>query len=103
MAACCAPLTAADGVIAVSCRPKFRATDAGLPTFCATRMFETELFKVRKRPRPMDRVELMSLAASIAEAGGLSAASRKLGIPVPTVSRKLSELEARLKTQLFHR
>src|ERR1700722_4521472 len=66
-------------------------------------MFETELFKVRKRPRPMDRVELMSLAVSIAEAGGLSAASRKLGMPVPTVSRKLSELEARLRTQLFHR
>src|SRR6202046_3646546 len=51
----------------------------------------------------MDRVELMSLAVSIAEAGSLSAASRKLGVPVPTVSRKLSELEARLRTQLFHR
>ena len=51
----------------------------------------------------MDRVELMSLAVSIAEAGSLSAASRKLGMPVPTVSRKLSELEARLRTQLFHR
>jgi DNA-binding transcriptional LysR family regulator len=51
----------------------------------------------------MDRVELMSLAVSIAEAGSLSAASRKLGMPVPTVSRKLSELEARLKTRLFHR
>ncbi len=51
----------------------------------------------------MDRVELMSLSVSIAEAGSLSAASRKLGMPVPTVSRKLSELEARLRTQLFHR
>jgi DNA-binding transcriptional LysR family regulator len=51
----------------------------------------------------MDRVELMSLAVNIAEAGSLSAASRKLGVPVPTVSRKLSELEALLKTQLFHR
>ena len=51
----------------------------------------------------MDRVELMSIAVSIADAGSLSAASRKLRIPVPTVSRKLSELEARLKAQLFHR
>jgi DNA-binding transcriptional LysR family regulator len=51
----------------------------------------------------MDRVELMSVAVSIAEAGSLSAASRKLRMPVPTVSRKLSELEARLRTQLFHR
>jgi DNA-binding transcriptional LysR family regulator len=48
----------------------------------------------------MDRVELMSLAVSIAEAGSLSAASRKLGMPVPTVSRKLSELEARLDAAL---
>ena len=51
----------------------------------------------------MDRVELMSVAVSIAEAGSLSAASRKLRMPVPTVSRKLSELEARLGTQLFNR
>jgi DNA-binding transcriptional LysR family regulator len=51
----------------------------------------------------MDRVELMSIAVSIADAGSLSAASRKLRMPVPTVSRKLSELEARLKTQLFNR
>jgi DNA-binding transcriptional LysR family regulator len=36
------------------------------------------------------------------EAGSLSAASR-LRIPIPTVSRRLSELEARLKTQLFQR
>jgi DNA-binding transcriptional LysR family regulator len=51
----------------------------------------------------MDRVELMSVAVSIADAGSLSAASRKLRMPVPTISRKLAELEARLKTQLFHR
>jgi DNA-binding transcriptional LysR family regulator len=51
----------------------------------------------------MDRVELMSLAVSIAEAGSLSATSRKLGMPIPTVSRKLSDLEARLRTQLFNR
>src|SRR4249919_2614575 len=51
----------------------------------------------------MDRIESMSVVVSIAEAGSLSAASRKLRIPVPTVSRKLSELEARLNTQLFQR
>ena len=51
----------------------------------------------------MDRVELMSVAVSIAEAGSLSAASRKLRMPVPTLSRKLSELERRLNTQLFDR
>jgi DNA-binding transcriptional LysR family regulator len=51
----------------------------------------------------MDRIESMSVVVSIAEAGSLSAASRKLRMPVPTVSRKLSELEARLNTQLFQR
>jgi DNA-binding transcriptional LysR family regulator len=51
----------------------------------------------------MDRIELMSVVVSIAEAGSLSAASRKLRMPVPTISRKLSELEAHLRTQLFQR
>jgi DNA-binding transcriptional LysR family regulator len=51
----------------------------------------------------MDRIESMSVIIAIAEAGSLSAASRQLRIPIPTVSRRLSELEARLKTQLFQR
>ncbi len=51
----------------------------------------------------MDRLESMSVIVAVAEAGSLSAASRKLGRPVPTVSRKLAELEARLNTQLLHR
>ncbi|TCL71377.1 LysR family transcriptional regulator [Rhizobium sp. BK251] len=51
----------------------------------------------------MDRFELMSIVVAIAEAGSLSAASRKLGKPIATVSRKLAELEARLNTQLFRR
>lgn len=51
----------------------------------------------------MDRLESMSVIVAVAEAGSLSAAARKLGSPVPTVSRKLSDLETRLKTQLFQR
>jgi DNA-binding transcriptional LysR family regulator len=51
----------------------------------------------------MDRIESMSVIIAIAEAGSLSAASRQLRIPIPTVSRRLSELETRLKTQLFQR
>ncbi|RBP03258.1 LysR family transcriptional regulator [Roseiarcus fermentans] len=51
----------------------------------------------------MDRIESMSVIVTIAEAGSLSAASRQLGMPVATVSRKLSELESRLKAQLFQR
>jgi DNA-binding transcriptional LysR family regulator len=51
----------------------------------------------------MDRIKSMVVIVAIAESGSLSAASRHLGMPIPTVSRKLSELEARLKTQLFQR
>jgi DNA-binding transcriptional LysR family regulator len=51
----------------------------------------------------MDRIQSMAVIVAIADAGSLSAASRRLGMPVPTISRKLAELEARLKTQLFQR
>ncbi|MBV9910736.1 MAG: LysR family transcriptional regulator, partial [Hyphomicrobiales bacterium] len=44
----------------------------------------------------MDRLEAMSLLVTVAEAGSLSAAGRKLGAPLPTVSRKISDLEAHL-------
>ena len=51
----------------------------------------------------MDRLEAMSLLIAVAEAGSLSAAGRKLGVPLPTVSRKISELEAHLMTRLLIR
>ena len=51
----------------------------------------------------MDRLEAMSLLVAVAEAGSLSAAGRKLGVPLPTVSRKISELEAHLKARLLIR
>ena len=51
----------------------------------------------------MDRLEAMSLLLSVVEAGSLSAASRKLGVPLPTVSRKISDLEAHLNTRLLTR
>lgn len=51
----------------------------------------------------MDRLEAMSLLVHIADAGSLSAASRELGIPLPSVSRKLAELEAHIKTRLVVR
>ena len=51
----------------------------------------------------MDRLELMSILVTAAEAGSLSAAARRLGTPLTTVSRKVSELEAHLKTRLLNR
>lgn len=51
----------------------------------------------------MDRLDAMEILVAVAEAGSLSAAGRKLGIPLPTVSRKIADLEAHLQTQLFVR
>jgi Bacterial regulatory helix-turn-helix protein, lysR family len=51
----------------------------------------------------MDRLEAMSLVLAVAEAGSLSAAARQEKAPLATVSRKMSELEAHLRTKLFNR
>ncbi len=51
----------------------------------------------------MDRFESMSTFVAVVEAGGFSAASRKLGMPLATVSRKVSELEEQLRVQLLVR
>jgi DNA-binding transcriptional LysR family regulator len=51
----------------------------------------------------VDRLEAMSLLVSAVESGSLSAAGRKLGVPLPTVSRKISDLEAHLNTRLLTR
>jgi DNA-binding transcriptional LysR family regulator len=51
----------------------------------------------------MDRLDAMNVFAAIADAGSLSAAGRRLRLPLATVSRKLSDLEAHLKTRLLLR
>lgn len=51
----------------------------------------------------MDRLQSMSILLEAVEAGSLSAAGRRLGMPLATVSRKVSELEAHLKTRLLNR
>ena len=51
----------------------------------------------------MDRLEAMSTFLAVVEHGSLSAASRRLNTPLATVSRKISELESRLRTKLFER
>ena len=45
----------------------------------------------------------MSILLAVVEAGSFSAAARQLQMPLATVSRKVSELEAHLKTRLLHR
>jgi DNA-binding transcriptional LysR family regulator len=51
----------------------------------------------------MDRLEAMSLLVAIAELGSFSAAGRALHIPLATVSRKISDLEAHLGARLLIR
>jgi DNA-binding transcriptional LysR family regulator len=51
----------------------------------------------------MDRLEAMSILVAVAEAGSISAASRKLKVPLATISRKVSELEKHLNARLLMR
>ncbi len=51
----------------------------------------------------MDRLESMSAFVAVVEAGGFTAAARKLHIPLATVSRRVSELEAHIGVQLLIR
>lgn len=51
----------------------------------------------------MDRFEAMRTLVAAVDGGSLSAASRNLGVPLPTVSRRISDLETHLGAQLVIR
>jgi DNA-binding transcriptional LysR family regulator len=51
----------------------------------------------------MNRFRGISAFVAVARAGGFSAAARELGIPLPTVSRRVADLEHELGVRLFHR
>jgi DNA-binding transcriptional LysR family regulator len=51
----------------------------------------------------MDRFDAMSVLLAVVEEGSLSAGARRLRAPLPTVSRKVAELERHLGTQLLIR
>ena len=51
----------------------------------------------------MDRLQAMTILLEAVDAGSLSAAGRRLRIPLPTVSRRISELEEHLKIRLLIR
>ncbi|WP_298688719.1 LysR family transcriptional regulator [uncultured Sphingomonas sp.] len=51
----------------------------------------------------MDRFEAMRTLIAAVDGGSLSAASRALNVPLPTVSRRVSDLEAMLGSQLVVR
>jgi DNA-binding transcriptional LysR family regulator len=51
----------------------------------------------------MDRFESMSVFVAVVAAGSFSAASRQLRMPLPTVSRKVAEIESHLDAKLLVR
>jgi DNA-binding transcriptional LysR family regulator len=51
----------------------------------------------------MDRLEAMSVLLTVVEEGSLSAGARKLNAALPTISRKVADLERHLGTQLLIR
>jgi DNA-binding transcriptional LysR family regulator len=60
-------------------------------------------FSLLGKTEHMDRLEAMSVIVAVTETGSFSAASRRLGTPVATISRNVAELEGRLKAELFQR
>lgn len=51
----------------------------------------------------MDRLDAMAVLLAVVEAGSLSAAARKLRMPLATVSRKIADLETHLRARLMLR
>jgi DNA-binding transcriptional LysR family regulator len=51
----------------------------------------------------VDRFEAMAVFVEVVDSGGFSAAARKLHMPLNTVSRRVADLEAHLKTRLLAR
>jgi len=51
----------------------------------------------------MDRLDAMTVFLAVVDEGSLSAAGRRLGMPLATVSRKLAELEGHLGARLLNR
>src|SRR5260221_5720646 len=63
---------------------------------------EKTLAKSERWTTPLD-INAMALFARVLQHGSLSEASRRLGVPVSTVSRKISALESQLGVRLLER
>ena len=51
----------------------------------------------------MDRIDQLRLFIRIAHSGSFTLAADQLGLPRPTVSQAIQQLEARLGARLLHR
>jgi DNA-binding transcriptional LysR family regulator len=74
-----------------------------MPLRCSALKWLRSLGHLLDVDRPVDRLEAMSVMLVAVDCGSLSKASRKLGLPLATVSRKVSELESHLKADLLIR
>src|SRR5258708_16056575 len=63
---------------------------------------EKTLAKSERWTTPLD-INAMALFARVLQHGSLSEASRRLGVPISTVSRKISALESQLGVRLLER
>ena len=51
----------------------------------------------------MDLIEQLRIFRRVTESGGFTAAAEQMGVPRPTVSLAIRQLESRLGTRLLHR
>ncbi len=88
----------------IACAPKApMAVRTALQQNRTPGIFARKLLEIWNGGTRMDRLEAMSVIIAVTETGSITAASRRLKSPVATVSRKVAELESRLKAQLFQR
>jgi DNA-binding transcriptional LysR family regulator len=74
----------------------------------AVRRFNFESIKIGyhllvKRINKVDRLEAMTMLLAAIEQGSFSAAAREMSVPVPTLTRKVTDLEEQLGTRLVTR
>ena len=73
-------------------------------TFCDLKDNTLYLIRIFScNERVMDKLQSMAMLIKVVEAGSFSGASKILNVPLPTLSRKISELEDHLGIRLLHR
>jgi hypothetical protein len=96
------PLPSGDQVVHAQWLICLWMVSRSLPKFAVTWQNGDLSFRIMEEDA-MDRLDAMSTFLDVVEAGSLSAAARRLKMPLTTVSRNVSELELHLRTKLFNR
>src|SRR5262245_41448909 len=82
-----------------------RSAPTGQDVVCSIRKDNQLLLGIKFSPYGIivDRLEAITILLRVVDRGSFSAASRDLGVPLATVSRKVNELETHLRTKLLVR